>query len=127
LFDVNNKESFNDVSIWMNEINDNTNVNSEGKKISLFLIGNKIDLLERRINKDDGNDKASFYGMKYFEISCKLNINITEISARIIEECYTEIEKQNGQQKVQQMNDSNNFKLNKSTQKKDKKKKKKFC
>jgi 50S ribosomal subunit-associated GTPase HflX len=102
-------------------------VNSEGKKISLFLIGNKIDLLERKITKDDGNDKASFYGMKYFEISCKLNINITEISARIIEECYTEIEKQNGQQKVQQMNDSNNFKLNKSTQKKDKKKKKKFC
>ena len=127
IFDVCNKESFNDVSIWMNEINDNANVNSEGKKISLFLIGNKIDLLERRINKDDGNDKASFYGMKYFEISCKLNINITEISARIIEECYTEIEKQNGQQKVQQMNDSNNFKLNKSTQKKDKKKKKKFC
>ena len=127
IFDVCNKESFNDVSIWMNEINDNANVNSEGKKISLFLIGNKIDLLERSINKEDGNDKASFYGMKYFEISCKLNINITEISARIIEECYTEIEKQNGQQKVQQMNDSNNFKLNKSTQKKDKKKKKKFC
>jgi small GTP-binding protein len=127
LFDICNKESFNDVQIWMNEINDNANVNSEVKKISLFLIGNKIDLLERCINKDDGNDKASFYGMKYFEISCKLNINITEISARIIEECFTELEKQKGEQKVEKMNDSNNFKLNKGTKKKEKKKKKKFC
>ena len=108
----------------MNEINNNTNLNSEGKKISLFLIGNKIDNLERSISKDDGKDKASFYGMKYFEISCKLNINITEISARIIDECFTELEKQKGQQKVAKLNEENNFKLDKDTKKKDKKKKK---
>ena len=127
LFDVCNKESFNDVSIWMNEINDNTNVNSEGNKISLFLIGNKIDQFERCISKEDGNDKASFYGMKYFEISCKLNINITEISARIIEDCFTILVKQTGQQKVENMDDSNNFKLTKTIKQKNKKKKKKFC
>ena len=127
IFDVSNKESFNDVSIWMNEINDNANTNSKENKISLFLIGNKIDRLEKCISKEDGNDKASFYGMQYFEISCKLNINITEISARIIEECYTVLEKQAGQQKVKNMNDSNNFKLNQSVKEKDTKKKKKCC
>ena len=126
LFDVCNKESFNDISIWMNEVNDNSNVNSEGSNISLFLIGNKIDQLgERCITKEDGKDKASFYGMKYFEISCKLNINITEISARIIEECFIKLEKKNGKLNKEKHNDST--KLKNDIKHKNKKKKNKFC
>ena len=97
LFDVNNKESFNDVGVWMKEINDkcqydvneskNKDTNERKKPIVIFLIGNKIDKFERVISKEEAEDKASFYGINYYEISCKSNMNIVEISSRMINEC----------------------------------------
>lgn len=114
LFDVTNKESFNDVAVWMNEINDNTkfeekeefenienyeNENIENKKkpkkenkVIVYLIGNKIDKLNRCVSKEDAEEKAEFYGIKYFEMSCKLNMNIGEITTRMVNDCYLKIE-----------------------------------
>ena len=88
LFDLSNKNSFNDISIWMNEINTKHDNLDDGKKGPvIFLIGNKMDISDRQISYDEAEDKASFYGIKYFEISCKLNINIPEIYSRMVIEC----------------------------------------
>ena len=93
LFDVTNEETFNNVTNWMNDVKDNSNKNiaNEGGKdsdIALFLIGNKIDLPNRVITKEQAETQAKSLGMKYFEVSCKINMNIPEVMARMIMECH---------------------------------------
>ena len=143
-YDVSSKESFNDVSIWMNEINDNTKFeekeidnnenldNTEKKekkkqnKIIVYLIGNKIDKLKRAISKEDAEDKATFYGIKYFEMSCKLNINISEISARMINDCFLKLE-ENKNDVEQEIIKSGSFTLKKLKKNKEHQKNKRCC
>lgn len=92
LFDLGNKESFNDISIWMSEINAKHG-NSSGNKNGpvIFLVGNKLDIEEREVSFDEAENKANFYGIKYFEISCKFNLNIPEMYARMITQCIPNI------------------------------------
>jgi len=90
---VTNEETFNNVTNWMNDVKDNSNKNiaNEGGKdsdIALFLIGNKIDLPNRVITKEQAETQAKSLGMKYFEVSCKINMNIPEVMARMIMECH---------------------------------------
>ena len=92
LFDLGDRESFNDISIWMNEINakhGNLSGNKNGPVI--FLVGNKLDKDKREVSFDEAENKASFYGIEYFEISCKYNLNIPEIYARMITQCIPNI------------------------------------
>ena len=138
-YDVSNKESFNDVSVWMNEINDNTTFeendpnienleNNEKKKnkIIVYLIGNKIDKLKRVISKEDAEEKAEFYGVKYFEMSCKLNLNISEISARMINDCFLKLE-ENKNDEEKKLIKNGSFTLNKIKKKQEHHKSKGCC
>jgi len=95
LFDVCKEETFNNVSNWINDVKQNTSRafggkegNESSSEIPLFLLGNKIDSLERIISREQGEKLASSLGMKYFEISCKTNINIPEVMSRMIMESY---------------------------------------
>jgi small GTP-binding protein len=91
LFDVTNQDSFNNVSIWMNDVKENVpSTNSENGKqnINAFLIGNKIDLPNREVTKEQAEMQAKSLGMKYYEISCKMNMNIPEVMQCMILECY---------------------------------------
>ena len=87
----------------MNQIDEfrGKNVGEEGKNerdVVIYLIGNKIDFNlndEIDIQKVEGDTKkipvtkkekeelSKKLGVKYFEISCKWNLNIDEIMARI--------------------------------------------
>ena len=93
LFDVTNEETFNNVSNWMKDVKENSNKNMAGEngqdaEIALFLIGNKIDLPNRVITREQAEAQAKSLGMKYFEVSCKINMNIPEVMARMIMECH---------------------------------------
>ena len=72
VFDVNEEKSFKGLSSWLTEIKNNCN-NSD---ISIVLIGNKIDLNERKITKEEGNQFALKNCIKYIETSSKEGINI---------------------------------------------------
>ena len=85
LFDVTKEESSNNVSNWIKDVKDNSN-NQNG--VVIYIIGNKIDLPERVIDKERAEEFAKSLGMKYFEISCKLNMNIQEVMARMIVDCH---------------------------------------
>ena len=50
-----------------------------------------MDKPERAISKEKAEEKARSLGMKYFEISCEINLNIKEVMARIIMECHMKI------------------------------------
>ena len=88
LFDLTDKQSFNDLSLWMKELNKHVGNPGENKKGPVvYLLGNKLDKLDRVITTDEAEEKANFYDIKYFEISCKLNINIQEVYSRMVVEC----------------------------------------
>ena len=84
LFDVTNEKTFNDISHWMEELKEHSEINS---KFLLYLIGNKIDKPDRVIQKETAETLAKSLGIKYFEISCKINMNIPEVISRMIFEC----------------------------------------
>ena len=133
-FDVTNQESFNDVTVWMNEINNYTKSNIVGeknekeRKIKIYLIGNKIDLLERCVTKEEAEDKAIFFGIKYFEVSCKLNMNINEVSARMINDCFIKYINKNDKEKQEESErKKGSFSLERSSLKKKSSKQKSGC
>ena len=114
LFDVTNEESFKNVSTWINDVKENsgkTNENGNKSSITLFLIGNKIDLDGREVSKEQAEMEAKSLGVKYFEISCKFNMNIPEVMQSMIMECYKKVDR----------NELSSFKLNKGKTKKVKK------
>ena len=120
LFDVTKEETFTSVSNWMTDVKNNSNktISNDSNKqsdISLYLIGNKIDKPDRVISKEKAEEMAKSLGMKYFEVSCKINMNIPEVMARMIMECHMKVNKID-----------NCFKLN-PVKKGDVKKKKKCC
>jgi len=91
LFDVTKEDTFNNVSNWVNDIKEYSNivVGQDGQQqVPLFLLGNKIDSLERVISTEQGKKLATSLGMKYFEISCKINMNIPEVMSQMIMESY---------------------------------------
>ena len=85
LFDVTNDDSFSNVSNWMKDIKENS---SKDSNIIIYLIGNKIDLSGRTIAKENAEELAQSLGMKYFDVSCKNNINVSEIMSRMIMDCH---------------------------------------
>ena len=67
VYDITNKESFENLSSWLIEIEKNGN-----KNVYKFLIGNKNDLEDQRvITKEQGDEFASINGMDFFETSAK--------------------------------------------------------
>ena len=90
LYDVSDKKTFEDVNSWLNDVKQNSNRTKENGEpdISLFLIGNKIDIEKKEVTREEGEQLAKSLGMKFFEISCKSNMNIHEIMARMIMDCY---------------------------------------
>ena len=98
LFDVCNRNSFDKIKDWINEIkihsNKSINNDDDKNKLIVYLLGNKIDM-ERDVIKKEGEKMANELKIKYFEISCKTNININEVINRLIIECYNNSSSEN--------------------------------
>ena len=90
VFDIKKRETLEDISYWMGELNKNI----DSKKIGLLLVGNKNDgnLEERKINKEEGVNISNLYNFKYIETSALKNDNIKECFDLII---YSILEKKN--------------------------------
>jgi len=72
LFDVSNRESYEEIKNWINEVRKHVD------GIPIILIGNKIDL-ERKVFYDEVLQYANEKNLAaYIEISAKDNINISE-------------------------------------------------
>ena len=83
IFDVTREKTFNKINNCIRDIKGNSIISEK----VIFLIGNIIDKSDRMISKEQGEELANTLGIKYFEISCKYNINISEIIANMILEC----------------------------------------
>ena len=75
VFDLTDKDSFEHVKIWMQDID-----KFAKQGVTRILVGNKCDLEHQRaVTKEQGNEMALKYGIKYVETSAKDTINIEEL------------------------------------------------
>ena len=80
-YDINNKESFEQVKFWIRQIEAFAE-----EKTNCVLIGTKSDLNERAINEQKGKDLAKTIRCKFFETSAKLNMNVNEAFEALIDD-----------------------------------------
>ena len=94
-FDVTNRESFENVKNWIDSIENHAKEN-----IQKVLIGNKIDLADKRkITKKEAQNLADEYDLPYFETSAKLGENVAEVIQFTIKRVYESTKKYNDEHK----------------------------
>ncbi len=75
VYDITRKESFNNIPIWIKDL---TNVKFE--EVIFVLIGNKIDLNDKReVNKEEGEKYSQENKMIFEEVSAKTGENFPEL------------------------------------------------
>ena len=82
VYDVTNKDSFNDLNTWLNEIKQSTD------KVSIILFGNKCDKEDRIISQAEAEKFAKDNNIPYIETSAKLNLNIDEGFSIVANDAY---------------------------------------
>ena len=85
VFDINCKTSFKRLNFWINELNNN---GPNSYPISKILIGNKIDLDDRKVSREEAEQFAALHGFLYDEVSVKQDINVDESLLRLVQEAY---------------------------------------
>jgi Ras-related protein Rab-1A len=74
IYDITNKESFDNISNWIEQI-----TSIVGKNVKCIIFGNKKDLKEKRkVEFDEGKELAEKYNCNFFETSAKEGDNIEE-------------------------------------------------
>ena len=96
VFDLGDEKSFNALDSWIEEINNAI----DEKKVTIILVGNKSDLPEQKINKDDALAYAKKHNMKYLNVSAKDGINIEYLFEIMGSDCIKKIQdEQNNNEK----------------------------
>ena len=99
IYDVTNKQSYENVKNWLTQIKEEANPN-----VIIYLAGNKIDVEEdqRVITTEDGQKIADEYKLPFKETSAKNGINVNEIFQELVEkidETFSKLEIPKGEQK----------------------------
>ena len=133
VFGVDNKKTFETLGQWIKSIEEKCDIS---KKV-LFLVGNKIDLKNREVTKEEALSFAKTNNIRYFETSAKTGDGIKEIFNLLFEEVYKKskeienLEKAENEQNNSNENKNPTVKLDKKEinkrNKKDKEKKGGFC
>ena len=82
VFDVTSKKSFSNVIRWLEQIYEKTN------SVVIVLFGNKCDMEEREVSKEEAEKFAKEHNLSYFETSAKTKININEGFSKVANEAY---------------------------------------
>lgn len=81
VFDLADRRSFDDVRGWLEE----AQRYGSGDAVRV-LVGNKSDLDERSVGREEAEALAGSEGMEYFEVSAKHNANVEEVFTRLAAE-----------------------------------------
>ena len=87
LYDVGSIASFKNVERWVEDMKSNEKFLSQ----TIYVIGNKIDIKDRKVSYEEGEEMAKILGFDYYEMSCKINMNVFEIMSRLIKDCIKKI------------------------------------
>ena len=90
VFDIADKQSFNKVDFWINEV-----TKYAKDELILLLIGNKCDLVDREVTIEDINHKIKEHKIDYYETSAMLNTNINNAFENLITKVYDKMKRLN--------------------------------
>ena len=76
VYDVTNAVSFENLKYWIQSIK--THIDIDKGEVPAIIIGNKIDIFEREVKKEDAEAFAQQEGFKYFETSAKSGKGVNE-------------------------------------------------
>ena len=111
MYDVTDESTFKSVPNWIQSARD-----KKGENYPIILLGNKIDLADRRkVTTEDGEEIAKKNGLDFFEISNKESVNIENAILTLVKKIIINIEK-NGKKE-----NSNLILTSQALKKKDKK------
>jgi len=115
IFDVTNRETFKRASKWFHELTQF----AEGST-KIILVGNKIDLPNREISRDEAMKLAKEYNCEFFEVSALEGINVDQIFESLTMTIYNyrkknKIEKRMELMDIKANNNTNNNNSNKKT------------
>ena len=118
VYDITRKETFDSVDKWISDLKQ-----SGDKKITILLIGNKNDLdNQRKISKEQGEEKAKSFGVAFLETSAFNGYNLDKAFDLMIKEvydkCHAELDEDDGFQSFGNGEDISLAKGNNNTAKK---------
>jgi small GTP-binding protein len=91
VFDVTNSETFDNLKFWLDSLKNNLGENNS--LLPVVINGNKIDIDDRDISKDDANKFAQENNYKYFETSAKSGVGVDELFREIVNQILENKEK----------------------------------
>ena len=108
VFDVTNKRSFDDLKMWIDSIKSQSKLTEDLENMPIILIGNKIDLPKRVIDKETALNFAKEQNLEYYETSAKTGEGIDNALKELVKKVMVYINKKNG---------TDNLKLNENSSK----------
>ena len=108
VFDVTNKRSFDDLKMWIDSIKSQSKLTEDLENMPIILIGNKIDLPKRVIDKETALNFAKEQNLEYYETSAKTGEGIDNAIKELVKKVMVYINKKNGR---------DNLKLNENSSK----------
>ena len=82
VFDVTNRESFDNLSDWLADVRQ---YGVEGSP--MVLVGNKADCANRQVSEDEAQAFAQKLGCQYFETSAKQNKSVDDAFNALVDSC----------------------------------------
>ena len=82
VYDVTNRQSFIDLQNWLKDVKNATD------KVSIILFGNKCELENRAVTKEEAEQFAKKNNIPYIETSAKSKINIDEGFSMVVNDAY---------------------------------------
>jgi small GTP-binding protein len=105
VYDITNRESFEKIDSWIKFVKTKVDLNT----IPFLIVGNKVDLENRVVSKEEGEKYVNYLSVPFYETSAKDNINVTESFSELINKIY-ELNKTEFENKAKSNNQ--NFHLN---------------
>ena len=89
VYSIDTEDSFNNIEKWLNDIKTQSNPD-----IKIFLIGNKVDLEDkRRLTKEQGEQLCNDHKLAFFmETSAKTGFNVQNVFIQVAKELYLQHE-----------------------------------
>ena len=84
VYDIAKRSTFNNLSLWLKEINDHVSANTV-----IVLVGNKSDVLNRDVTFDEAQQFAKDNNVSFFEVSALTGTGIADIFIHLANEIHT--------------------------------------
>ena len=78
-----NEESFYALNSWHEQV-----VNNADSKVVVMVLGNKVDMPNKKITTEQGRDWASDKGFGFMEVSAKTGLNVSSCFEALISTMY---------------------------------------